>query len=232
MEPRGILRNKDTDAPTHSNGQENLLGDLDRQEVIRNTRYNAQLVSESKKGDRIRAQIAEFHLKNGDNPEPSNGNSSNELSSNEHLKWDEINLYKTEQEKAATMRIDEPKTPYEGGFDPTGEYYQDDEITEPIPDFNLGEGLFKPSQEVINSLHGGEILQVEENEAEDDVDDDEDEEESKEPLLAEERHKHFDDMRKAHYHNAANPLKHKIDIPDDDEEDKEEEDDDEEEEDE
>jgi protein phosphatase inhibitor 2 len=35
------------------------------------------------------------------------------------LKWDEANLYLTEQEKTAKMKIDEPKTPYAPRYDPT-----------------------------------------------------------------------------------------------------------------
>ncbi|KAI9828359.1 MAG: hypothetical protein M1832_002787 [Thelocarpon impressellum] len=34
------------------------------------------------------------------------------------LKWDEANLYLTEQEKSSTMKIDEPKTPYARKYDP------------------------------------------------------------------------------------------------------------------
>ncbi|KAI9846221.1 MAG: hypothetical protein M1838_001358 [Thelocarpon superellum] len=34
------------------------------------------------------------------------------------LKWDEANLYLTEQEKSSTMKIDEPKTPYAKKYDP------------------------------------------------------------------------------------------------------------------
>lgn len=39
------------------------------------------------------------------------------------LKWDEANLYLTEQERGNTMKIDEPKTPYVKQYDPT----EDDE---------------------------------------------------------------------------------------------------------
>ncbi|KAI9760501.1 MAG: hypothetical protein M4579_001586 [Chaenotheca gracillima] len=35
------------------------------------------------------------------------------------LKWDEANLYLTEQEKSSTMKIDEPKTPYAKRYDPS-----------------------------------------------------------------------------------------------------------------
>lgn len=34
------------------------------------------------------------------------------------LKWDEANLYLTEQERSSTMKIDEPKTPYAKHYDP------------------------------------------------------------------------------------------------------------------
>ncbi|KAL8711488.1 MAG: hypothetical protein Q9220_004146 [cf. Caloplaca sp. 1 TL-2023] len=37
------------------------------------------------------------------------------------LKWDEANLYLAEQEKSATMKIDEPKTPYARRYEPTEE---------------------------------------------------------------------------------------------------------------
>ncbi len=34
------------------------------------------------------------------------------------LKWDEANLYLTEQEKSSTMKIEEPKTPYAKRYEP------------------------------------------------------------------------------------------------------------------
>ncbi|KAH0551652.1 hypothetical protein GP486_007130, partial [Trichoglossum hirsutum] len=40
------------------------------------------------------------------------------------LKWDEANLYLTEQEKSSTMKITEPKTPYARRYDPT----EDDDV--------------------------------------------------------------------------------------------------------
>lgn len=187
MEPRGILRNKEEGhAAVHDEG------DLDRQEVIRNTNFNAHLTDDAAKGEQIRAQIAEAKSHNGKEPD--------------HLKWDEINLYKTEQEKAATMKIDEPKTPYEGGFDPLGEYYQEDDA-EAIPAFTLGESEFVP-EAAKESLNGGEVIDSP------DQDEEEDDEKDEEEILAEERHRRFEEMRKKHYHLAATPLHHKVDIAD------------------
>jgi len=46
------------------------------------------------------------------------GHDGNEAGDNMRLKWDEANLYLTEQEKSSTMKIDEPKTPYAKRYDP------------------------------------------------------------------------------------------------------------------
>lgn len=195
-EPRGILRNKD-----EKRERRELADELDRKEVIRNTMLNANLASDSSKGDEIRAKIAQARkLSTHGNGADGNGN-------NEHLKWDEINLYKTEQEKCATMKIDEPKTPYTGGFNPDGEYYQEDEID--IPAFNLGESELDKQSAPQDSLNGG-LIYVDPDQ-EDDEEEGDKEEESK-PLTAEERHKRFEEKRKQHYHMKALPLKQGVQL--------------------
>ena len=74
------------------------------------------------------------------------------------LKWDEANLYLTEQQRDSTMKITEPKTPYAKQYDPAedeeeiemlnAEELQVDELDKPkkrkhkiddIPEFDLGE---------------------------------------------------------------------------------------------
>ncbi|CCJ28197.1 unnamed protein product [Pneumocystis jirovecii] len=69
--------------------------------------------------------------------------------SSPRLKWDEANLYLTEQEKTSTMKITEPKTPYTRQYDPSPSF--DEEMMDSdqetlnkhnnndIPAFNLGE---------------------------------------------------------------------------------------------
>lgn len=192
--PKGILRNR---AEAREASHEDRL---DRQEVINNTRLNAQLVET--KGDTIRAKIAE--QKKDGHAEPQTGVPRE----GDHLKWDELNLYQTEQEKNSTMKIDEPKTPYEGGFNPEGEYYKDDD-EDAIPEFELGQGEIDIDHARVESLNGGEVIKN---------DDLENEEEEEKPETAEERHKRFEEMRKKHYHLKGEALKHKIDIPDEDEE--------------
>lgn len=188
---RGILRNKEEGQ--HITSAE----ELDRQEVIRNTQLNAKLNSTHDKsnGDILREKLSKAHEEGS-----------------EHLKWDELNLYKTEQEKNSTMKIDEPKTPYEGGFNPNGEYYKEDEVDD-IPNFELGEGEFKEPKAVEpSSLNGGEILKDEGNE--EGVNEGEQEEE----LTAEERHKRFEAMRKDHYHLKGNALKRGIQLDEEEDE--------------
>lgn len=46
-------------------------------------------------------------------------------SDNPRLKWDEANLYLTEQQKSSTMKIDEPKTPYTRHYDPAEDVEED-----------------------------------------------------------------------------------------------------------
>ena len=45
----------------------------------------------------------------------------------QRLKWDEANLYLTEQEKSSTMKIDEPKTPYTKRYDPAEDPSEEEE---------------------------------------------------------------------------------------------------------
>ena len=190
---KGILRNKNDVEPNQdAHGEQ-----LDRQEVIKNTRLNAQLSSDTHNGDEIRAKIAKekaLHSKPGDP---------------DHLKWDELNLYQTEQEKCATMKIDEPKTPYEGGFDPNNEYYKEDDI----PDFELGAPeVAVDASKAGESLNGGQIIKDQTTEEVED-----EPEQKPEPVSAEEKHKRFEEMRKQHYHLKGNALKKGFQVSDDEE---------------
>lgn len=47
------------------------------------------------------------------------------------IKWDEANLYLTEQERTSTMKITEPKTPYAKHYDPGEDPSDDDDINAP-----------------------------------------------------------------------------------------------------
>lgn len=64
------------------------------------------------------------HRRNSSNPRgsvsrrQSTNPALDEDPNNPRLKWDEVNLYLTEQEKSSTMKIDEPKTPYAKRYEP------------------------------------------------------------------------------------------------------------------
>ncbi|KAI4141407.1 MAG: hypothetical protein L6R39_005353, partial [Caloplaca ligustica] len=68
------------------------------------------------------------HRRNSSNPrasvsrrQSSNAGLGPDFNPEGRLKWDEANLYLAEQEKTATMKIDEPKTPYAKRYEPSEE---------------------------------------------------------------------------------------------------------------
>lgn len=143
------------------------------------------------------------------------------------IKWDEANLYLTEQERTSTMKITEPKTPYAKHYDPA-EDPSDDEgagigpasgksntrigTEDDIPDMSLGEPEEAvpeiPADEVElankKRKHRGSGSRVH-------VDDDGHEDELA-GLSEEDREKHrrFEELRKKHYEmkGVANLLGH------------------------
>lgn len=132
------------------------------------------------------------------------------------LKWDEANLYLTEQQRDSTMKITEPKTPYAKQYDPTedeaeiemlnAEELKVDELDgEPksrkrideIPEFDLGE----PELETRNShTPESEKRVIVEEDAESEAGRHHDGDEFPH-LTPEEREKHrqFEEMRRKHY---------------------------------
>ena len=84
--------------------------------TIANTQINAgpRRSSEGNRPPGSRRQSTQQH---DDAGEPS-----------QRLKWDEANLYLTEQERTSTMKINEPKTPYAKHYDPAEDPSDDDEV--------------------------------------------------------------------------------------------------------
>ncbi|CDK29865.1 unnamed protein product [Kuraishia capsulata CBS 1993] len=208
-QPRGILRNA-PDRPTYKSPEgKTEVSDIDRKKVIENTMLNAKLTADSKEAKAILAEIADRKK-----------NPSNSLNA-DHLQWDEKNLYQTEQEKNATMKIDEPKTPYQGGFDPNNDYYRtDNEDDLDDPGFTLGEPEVQLSEAPkMESLNGGTIIRDETQPEEEEEEGEEQEEEHEEPanLSAEEKHKRFEMMRKQHYHSKGNVLHQPLPAEDEEE---------------
>lgn len=199
--PRGILKNAREDAAYKHESPNELDREkevFDRQKVIENTRLNAKLTHGPGAAGAAASGpgLADIELKR---------QRGETLSEEEQLRWDERNLLINEMEKSATMKIDEPKTPYEGGFDPNNEYYRtDNEAGDDA--FELGEGV-----DDADDVNKGEIEVVQRDAASQPA-------AAPEPT-AEDKHRLFEEKRKQHYHLKAAPLKHPVADADDDDDD-------------
>lgn len=220
VEPHGILKNAPQDAkykkePTSE--LEETEAEFDRRKVIENTRLNSRLMGlDSKQGELIRQRIAKTKIR-----DKSSADAAFADLDDDHLKWDEKNIILNEQEKSATMKIDEPKTPYEGGFDPNNEYYQPDEDLE---DIDLGEGaddLDAPADSVeVIKAEGAQLKEAELARAAADTAQLRTQAGTEEPepdheLTPAEKHAMFEAKRKAHYHMKAEVLHHPLPADDD-----------------
>ncbi|KFA64261.1 hypothetical protein S40285_06761 [Stachybotrys chlorohalonatus IBT 40285] len=120
--PKGILKNSFQKSPPTSPQRERSMSE--KEITIANTQINAghRRSSSGARPPGSRRQSAH-------NSDPS-------LDSSQRLKWDEANLYLAEQDRTATMKIDEPKTPYAKHYDPAEDPSDEDEpMEEGGPDY-------------------------------------------------------------------------------------------------
>ncbi|KAK3370662.1 ribosomal L27 protein-domain-containing protein [Podospora didyma] len=134
--PKGILKNSYRGSPPpispHTNSSDSTLPNLSTKEAkeitIANTQYNA--------GHRRSSSAAGSARPDGSRRQsshpPSNHGDDDTEDQRQRLKWDEANLYLTEQERSSTMKIDEPKTPYAKHYDPAEDPSDDEDMAEPI----------------------------------------------------------------------------------------------------
>ncbi|KAK2602927.1 hypothetical protein N8I77_009424 [Diaporthe amygdali] len=133
--PKGILKNSyhgrsppisPTGASSHHNAVESPLDD--KEVVIQNTQINA--------GHRRSSSAARpVGSRRPSSRTPSVTDPSEEA--DPRIKWDEANLYLTEQERTSTMKITEPKTPYAKHYDPSEDPSDDDDINAPAGDSSI-----------------------------------------------------------------------------------------------
>lgn len=130
------------------------------------------------------------------------------------LKWDEANLYLTEQEKNSTMKITEPKTPYAPQYDPS-------EDAEDIAMLDADEKRNNGNLGMMSKVEDIPSIDIGSAEQEMDVDESsrrrkvsvsngppEDEEDVGSRTPEEEaKHRKFEKMRKEHYGGAAMALR-------------------------
>lgn len=148
------------------------------------------------------------------------------------LKWDEANLYLTEQEKDSKMKITEPKTPYAPQYDPA-EDAEDLAMLDTMATTANGHASHSQAHtSAMSKTTDIPSLELGEAEQEMDVDtapkrkvsvsnlppsDDEDDAGSRTPEEAA-KHRKFEEMRKQHYGGAAAALKRNPVVPREEEE--------------
>lgn len=226
--PRGILKNSYQKSPPVSPIEKDLT---EKEITIINTQQNAGHRRSSSSASRPAAGS-----RRGSSRTPSIAGGDQDPES-QRLKWDEANLYLTEQERSSTMKITEPKTPYAQHYDPAEDPSDDDAdmqgvglagktrrrpgMEDDIPVMSLGE----PEEAVPESESGKEKqlkVHVDENSAADGGH--HGEEAELVGLSPEEREKHhrFELLRKKHYEmkNVAHLLGHPEDLVEEDDEEK------------
>ncbi|KAF4975696.1 hypothetical protein FZEAL_7551 [Fusarium zealandicum] len=219
--PRGILKNSYQKSPPTSPSRERSLSG--KEVTIANTQINAGHRRSSSGAQTSGSRRQSAHGSTGDPFEPS-----------QRLKWDEANLYLTEQERSATMKITEPKTPYAKHYDPTEDPSDDDEdplahagahLKNPragreddIPGLSLGEPEEEVSEAGAPSPRSDKSVHVEEESS---VGHDAEAELAGMSPEEREKHRKFEQLRKRHYEmkNVAQLLGHPETLPDEEEDD-------------
>ncbi|KAF9877222.1 glc8 protein [Colletotrichum karsti] len=227
--PRGILKNSFQKSPPVSPSEEHPL--TEKELTIVNTQFNA-----GHRRSSSAARPSASRRQSSRTPEAQGDDDEQDLESSQRLKWDEANLYLTEQERTSTMKIDEPKTPYAKHYDPAEDPSDDEEMADPsverkprtarvgprveddIPVMSLGE----PEEAIPESESSKEkalkAVHVDETASSHGGDDDD-----LAGLSPEEREKHrrFEQLRKKHYEmkDVAHLLGHPEEVLEDDDDD-------------
>ena len=175
-------------------------------------------------------------------PSVAGGDDAEDMENSQRLKWDEANLYLTEQERTSTMKITEPKTPYAKHYDPAEDEDDDDLLDgdhpgsrdHDIPGLSLGEPEEDlPEHDFASSSKDGDAAAAARKQSKVHVNDEDatPQHDADEYLgmTPEEREKHrrFEEARKKHYEmkDVAKFLGHPENIEEDLEEDDDDDDD-------
>ena len=113
--PQQLQQHPSQRSPLGPSSSQTINGDLYSRDMLHsNTAANAVL------GHPQRHHSLQSHL----HAPPTTPSTTS--STSPRLKWDEANLYLTEQQKSSTMKITEPKTPYTRRYDPSEDPDGDD----------------------------------------------------------------------------------------------------------
>ncbi|KAI0396776.1 hypothetical protein F5Y17DRAFT_58819 [Xylariaceae sp. FL0594] len=206
--PKGILKNSYQKSPPVSPTQEKELSE--KEITILNTQTNAGHRRSSSSTSRPSGTCRRMSRTPSQCADDENAGS-------QRLQWDEANLYLTEQERTATMKITEPKTPYARHYEPSkddDEEMADDESKEDIPGLSLGEPEEAVPEGEFSSGRKQSKVHVNDHDATPLHDADND----YLGMTPEEREKHrkFEELRKKHYEmkNVAKFLGHPEELED------------------
>lgn len=175
----GILKNPLPEGQSSEN--EESVSEF-RKQVYKNTQLNAKLTSKSDNQNAAPVGITNL---------PKDTLSLKHLQ-DEALKWNQKNLDANEvtKQQFQDIKIDEPKTPYQGAVDPSGEYYKPDEDDD-LNNFSLGEPEVNLQDEQQSGLQGTDQQKSSLSTSSSS---------SSRPLSEEEaKHKRFEEMRRKHY---------------------------------
>lgn len=177
----GILKN-----PIPEEESPNIEGDSIsqfRQQVLKNTELNAQLTANKTSHHPHGIPKDTLSLKLQEN-DP------------DRLKWNQQNLEENEVTKLQyqDIHVDEPKTPYQGAVDPSGEYYKVDDEDD-LENFTLGE----PQVELKDDFESVDLLETGNKASSGSTDDSHLGDSENSDCEESARHKKFEEMRKKHY---------------------------------
>ncbi|CAR21767.1 PP1-complex regulatory subunit GLC8 [Lachancea thermotolerans CBS 6340] len=188
----GILKNPLPDRNGESEEPESISEF--RKQVYKNTQLNAKLTSKAQNNGKSTSKANAASPKRPVVPRDTlslkHQHDTLSQAEEEKLKWNQQNLAENDIAKLEykDINIDEPKTPYQGAVDPTGEYYRDDD--DELESLSLGEPVVEmPQSDSDNSSSSGPS----------------DAEPSAEES-AEAKHRRFEELRKKHY-NVKEALK-------------------------
>ncbi|KAI1860050.1 uncharacterized protein JN550_011734 [Neoarthrinium moseri] len=195
--PRGILKNSYRGSPPTSPTRERERALSEKEIVIQNTAVNAGHRRSSSAASRPPGS----RRQSSRTPSASAGEEGENAQSQEaRLKWDEANLYLTEQERTSTMKITEPKTPYAKHYDPAEDPDDDDAYMDGSGDAIPGLSLGEP-EEAVPDVPPAERKPSKVHVSDEDATPLHDADANMLGMTPEEREKHrrFEELRKKHY---------------------------------
>ncbi|KAF2113663.1 hypothetical protein BDV96DRAFT_496022, partial [Lophiotrema nucula] len=241
--PKGILKNSSSYRSNSTTSPTAEVAPVERPASVERPVFGRELSEKEIVLENTLRNAGPAHRRSSSNPRGpgsrrQSGTSMQADENSPRLKWDEANLYLTEQQRDSTMKITEPKTPYAKQYDPAedegeiemlnAEELKVDELDEAprkhrkpkiddIPEFDLGEPELRDRNSHTPDSEKRVIVEEDPTEAGSHHGD---ELPHMTPEEAE-KHRHFEELRKKHYEmkNVKNLLGHPEALDEDEDDD-------------